>query len=174
MTKWIEEKSIGTGVERSRSHRRRWRWILLAGGGLLALLAGAAGWLYLQLHGSLPQLDGTAMLPGLTAPVAIARDALGIPTIRGESRLDVARATGYVHGQERFFQMDLLRRTAAGELAALFGPAALPLDRNHHLHRFRHRAGLALAAIPDADRALIAAYTAGVNAGLAALAGEKK
>lgn len=169
MTKWIPEKSIGTGVERSRSRRRRWRWVLLAGGGLLALLAGGAGWLYLQLHGSLPRLDGAAVLPGLTAPVAIERDSLGVPTIRGESRLDVARATGYVHGQERFFQMDLLRRAAAGELAALVGRTALDLDRANRLHRFRYRARLALAATPAVDQALIAAYAAGVNAGLAGL-----
>jgi hypothetical protein len=60
-----------------------------------------------------------ATLAGLSAPVTVERDALGIPTIRGETRLDVARATGFVHAQERFFQMDLLRRTAAGELAEL-------------------------------------------------------
>ncbi|RUQ37868.1 MAG: penicillin acylase family protein [Candidatus Competibacteraceae bacterium] len=149
--------------------KSRWRrWAILIGGGLLAL--GAGGWLYGQLRGSLAQLDGTAILSGLNAPVSVERDPLGIPTLRGMDRLDIARATGFVHAQERFFQMDLLRRTAAGELAALFGPAALPLDRNHRLHRFRQRAGLALAAIPDADRALIAAYTAGVNTGLAALA----
>ena len=108
-------------------------------------------------------------LAGLSAPVSVERDALGIPTLRGETRLDVARATGFVHAQERFFQMDLLRRTAAGELAALVGATALPLDRAHRLHRFRHRARLALAATPAEDQALIAAYAAGVNAGLAAL-----
>lgn len=143
--------------------------MLLAGGGLLTLLAGLGGWFYLQLHGSLAQLDGTVALAGLSAPVTVERDALGIPTIRGDNRLDVARATGFVHAQERFFQMDLLRRTAAGELAALFGSTALDWDRTHRLHRFRHRAPQALAAVSLVDRALIAAYTAGVNAGLAAL-----
>jgi penicillin amidase len=137
--------------------------------GLLALPAGVGGWLYLQLHGSLAQLEGVAPLAGLSAPVAVERDALGIPTIRGENRLDVARATGFVHAQERFFQMDLLRRTAAGELAALVGPAALNLDRTHRLHRFRQRARQTIAAASSADQALIAAYVAGVNAGLAAL-----
>lgn len=152
-----------------RFHYRWWRWALLAGGGLLVLLAGGVAWLYLQLHGSLAQLDGAALLAGLSAPVTVERDALGIPMLRGETRLDVARATGFIHGQERFFQMDLLRRTAAGELAALVGAAALPLDRAHRPHRFRHRAQVALAATPAEDRTLIAAYAAGVNAGLAAL-----
>ena len=133
------------------------------------MLLGFAGWLYPQLRGSLPQLDGTAVLAGLSASVEIERDASGIPTIRGRSRSDVARATGFVHAQDRFFQMDLLRRAAAGELAALFGPMALDLDRANRLHRFRRRAGLALAAAPAADRALLVAYVAGVNAGLKAL-----
>ena len=57
------------------------------------LLAGCAGGLYAVLRASLPQLDGTAMLAGLGAAVEIERDASGVPTIRGRSRLDVARAT---------------------------------------------------------------------------------
>ncbi|MEI2771719.1 MAG: penicillin acylase family protein [Candidatus Competibacter sp.] len=152
-----------------RFHRRWWRRTLLASGILLALLIGGAGWLYDQLRGSLPQLTGAVKLTGLSAPVIIERDALGIPTIRGETRLDVARATGFVHAQERFFQMDLLRRAAAGELAALIGSAALDLDRANRLHRFRYRARKALETILAQDQALIAAYVAGVNAGLAAL-----
>ncbi len=150
---------------------RGWRrWAPLAGGGLLALLTGVGGWLHVQLHGSLAQLDGAATLVGLSAPVTVERDALGIPTIRGENRLDLARATGFVHAQERFFQMDLLRRAAAGELAVLIGSAALNLDRANRLHRFRHRAHQILTTATAEDRALIATYTAGVNAGLAALA----
>jgi len=154
---------------RSRYRRRGWRRALLAGGALLALLAGCAGWLYGQLRGSLPQLDGAVTLAGLSAPVIVERDALGVPAIRGDNRLDVARATGFVHAQERFFQMDLLRRAAAGELAALLGPAALEPDRANRLHRFRHRARQALQAASAQDHAMLAAYVAGINAGLAAL-----
>ena len=152
-----------------RFHRRWWRRTLLAGGILVALLVGGAGWLYSQLRGSLPQLTGAAKLTGLSALVIIERDVLGIPTIRGKTRLDVARATGFVHAQERFFQMDLLRRAAAGELAALIGSAALDLDRANRLHRFRYRARKALETTSAQDQALIAAYVAGVNAGLTAL-----
>ncbi len=155
---------------RARFNGRWRRRALLAGMGLFALLAVGAGWLYGQLRGSLPRLDGSAVLAGLSAPATVERDALGVPLIRGANRLDVARATGFIHAQERFFQMDLLRRTAAGELAALFGSMALDLDRAHRLHRFRHRAAQALAAAPADERALIDAYAAGVNAGLAALA----
>ncbi len=135
--------------------------ILLAGGGAL--------WIYARLQRSLPLLDGEAVLEGLAAPVSAARDALGIPVIRGSSRADVARATGFLHGQERFFQMDLLRRRAAGELAEIFGEGALPADRDARVHRFRARARDGLAAAPETDRELLETYSSGVNAGLEAL-----
>ncbi len=149
--------------------RRWWRWALLTGIVLLILPVGGAGWLYFQLQGSLPRLDGQIPLSGLSAPVTVERDALGIPTIQGATRLDVARATGFIHAQERFFQMDLLRRVAAGELAELFGAAALEPDRRNRLHRFRDRARQILIALSVEEQALLATYAAGVNAGLAAL-----
>jgi penicillin amidase len=74
-----------------------------------------------------------------------------------------------VHAQDRFFQMDLLRRRAAGELAELFGPLAVEVDRKTRLHRFRAVALRVLANLPPPDRGLLEAYTGGVNAGLAAL-----
>ncbi|MFO1350772.1 MAG: penicillin acylase family protein [Gammaproteobacteria bacterium] len=136
----------------------------------LFVLASAGGaWLYWRLTGGLAQLDGAANLHGLTAPVTIERDALGVPTLRAANRLDIARAIGFVHGQERFFQMDLLRRSAAGELAELFGAAALPKDKELRIHRFRWRAERALGLLAPAERDQIDAYAAGVNAGLAAL-----
>jgi len=150
--------------------QRRWKtWTLRGVAGLfvLVLLALAAGWLYLRA--SLAQLDGERKAEGLNAAVTVARDAAGVPLISGASRADVAYATGFVHAQERFFQMDLLRRTAAGELAELFGPRALPLDRSRRLHRFRARAQDALARLPAAERALLERYVAGVNDGMRAL-----
>jgi len=150
--------------------RRRWTtWTLRIAGGvlLLFLLALLGVWLYLRA--SLPQLDGELPAPGLGATVTVERDAAGVPLITGASRADVAYATGFVHAQERFFQMDLLRRTAGGELAELFGPRALPLDRARRLHRFRARAERTLARLPAAKRAFLDRYVAGVNDGLAAL-----
>lgn len=135
----------------------------------LALGGGGLGlWGYVELRSSLPQLDGEAVLEGLGAPVTVARDGLGIPSIRGRDRLDVARATGYVHGQDRFFQMDLLRRTAAGELAELVGSAARGTDVQLRRHRHRHRARRAVENASAEERALVEAYTVGVNAALAA------
>ncbi|GBQ26751.1 penicillin amidase [Gluconacetobacter sacchari DSM 12717] len=136
----------------------------------IVLAGAAAGYGVWVLRASRPALEGMRRLPGLEAPVTITRDAAGVPTLVARTRPDLARALGFLHGQERFFQMDLLRRLAAGELAELVGPAALDLDRTHRLHRFRTRARAVLARQDPADRALLAAYTAGVNAGRTALA----
>jgi len=133
----------------------------------VVLVGLAAVWL--TLRASLPRLDGTVVLPGLDGDVTVERDDLGVVTLHGSTRLDLARATGYVHGQDRFFQMDLARRRAAGELSELFGPAALPVDKANRLHRFRHRAGVVLSAAGAEDRALLDAYAQGVNAGLRSL-----
>ena len=133
----------------------------------LAAVAGVAAWL--ALRASLPQLEGEAALSGLGAAVQVQRDAEGVPTIRARSPRDLAFALGFVHGQERFFQMDLQRRAPAGELAALLGPKMLATDRKLRPHGLRAVAeGVVQAATAD-ERALLAAYADGVNAGLAAL-----
>src|SRR5204863_8063532 len=80
------------------------------------------------------------------------------------------RATGFLHAQDRFFQMDLARRRAAGELAALVGARALALDHEIRIHRFRAEAQRAVAMVAAQDRVVLDAYTSGVNAGLEALA----
>jgi len=149
--------------------RRLTSWTRRLALGLFGLILLAALGVWLVLRASLAQVDGRQAATLLAAPVTIARDDAGVPLMRGSSRLDLAYATGFVHAQERFFQMDLLRRTAGGELAELFGPRALPLDRARRLHRFRARAAQALASLPPADRAFIDRYVAGVNQGLGAL-----
>jgi penicillin amidase len=146
------------------------RWIRRT---LLALLvlvtaAAAGGWWWLR--GSMPLLDGSLALSGLEHPVSVERDARGLVFLAGATRADIAQALGFVHAQERFFQMDLQRRAAAGELAELFGPAALEADRGTRLHRFRVRGLAILQALPPADRRLLEHYRDGVNAGLDALA----
>lgn len=146
------------------------RWLRRLIGVLLVVALFAAGLGWYALRRSLPQLDGEAAVAGLAAAATIERDALGMATVSAASRADAYRALGYVHAQERYFAMDLMRRVAAGELSALFGPAALEADRRVRMHRFRHRAGGVLAALDATQRALLDDYVAGVNAGLAALA----
>jgi penicillin amidase len=139
--------------------------LLLAG--TAAVSAAAFGtWV---LWASRPLLDGKVAVAGLAVPVSIERDSAGVPTVIASNRLDLARALGFLHGQERFFQMDLLRRAGAGELSGLVGSVALSIDRQRRLHRFRSRAEAALAGQTSAQRALVNAYASGVNAGLAAL-----
>ena len=145
------------------------RWTFRALLALPVLLALGAGGLWLTLRASLAQLDGTVSAPGLEANVTVTRDAQGVPVLKGASASDLAFATGYLHAQERFFQMDLLRRSGAGELSELFGEKALPMDTQRRLHRFRARAAVTLAQMTPEERTLLERYTAGVNAGLGAL-----
>ena len=134
--------------------------------GLLILTLLLIGTAWLVLRGSLPRYDGTVDMTALTAPVTVERDALGSVTLRAQDRHDLVRALGYVHAQERFFEMDLMRRRAAGELAELFGPAALPADRKARMHRMRARASAILHGLPAVQRELLDVYRDGVNEGL--------
>ncbi len=146
------------------------RRILVVGSILLAVIAAvAAVYISNKLRDSLPSLDGEHSLEGLSAPVTVKRDKLGVAAIDGKTPQDVIRALGFVHAQERFFQMDLQRRKAAGELSEILGAAALPMDRELRIHRFRQRARETVAAGNESDRVVLQAYTEGVNAGLAAL-----
>jgi penicillin amidase len=133
---------------------------------MACLLIPAAG---LLLRGSLPQYDGEAALTGLSAPVLIDRDALGSVTFTGANRLDLALAMGYIHAQERFFEMDLMRRQAAGELAELFGIGALAHDRKARPFRMRARATAVVQQLPGEQQQLLDAYRTGVNQGIHAL-----
>jgi penicillin amidase len=138
---------------------------------LVLITAAVTGgfWARIQLRASLPILDGERHLRELSAPVEVTRDRLGIPTIRAANRRDLALATGFLHAQDRFFQMDLSRRRAAGELAEIVGGRALALDREIRIHRFRAEAKRAVDLLGPEDRAVLDAYTDGVNAGLASL-----
>lgn len=149
--------------------KRLLRWAAIGLTAIVLLLLAGGVWLHSRLRASLPRLEGRVELEGLSAEVLVERDALGVPTLRGANRDDVARATGFLHAQDRFFQMDLLRRAAAGELAELLGPFALDFDRRTRVHRFRAAAERGLARADPAQRRILESYTDGVNAGLAAL-----
>jgi penicillin amidase len=143
------------------------RWILRALLVLLVLVAAAVAAALWAVHASVPRLDGALKLPGLSAPVTVSRDAIGTAVVKAANRVDAARALGFVHGQERFFEMDLARRSAAGELSALFGPIAVSRDQERRVHRLRARLTERLAQLSAEDRAALQAYADGVNAGVA-------
>ncbi len=150
--------------------RRRVLQVVAGTIGVVALLICLVGvWFWHVLASSVAALDGQITLSGLGAKVEVERDRSGVPTVTAANRLDLARSLGFLHGQERYFQMDTIRRTGAGELSELAGDAALSIDRLHRLHRFRARAVALLAQMPAEHRALIEAYAEGVNAGLLAL-----
>ncbi len=135
---------------------------------LLSIVVGA-GTVWWLLRGSLPTLDGELPLAGLSAPVSVQRDANGTVTIAAANETDAMRALGYVHAQERYFEMDLMRRVAAGELSELFGAIAIERDKQQRMHRIRARVEADLPTTSANKRPQLQAYTAGVNAGLSAL-----
>ncbi|MDE2007675.1 MAG: penicillin acylase family protein, partial [Rhodospirillales bacterium] len=138
----------------------------LAGVLVLALLLAAG--IALALWRTLPPRRATAALPGLSAPVAVSFDRHGIPRIRAANFTDAMEALGYLHARDRMFQMELMRRAAAGRLAALAGSAALPLDREMRTLGLGRLARGDAAALDPPTRAVFAAYARGVNAYIAA------
>ncbi len=128
---------------------------------ILVVLVGAAGW---QLvYGPLPRLDGRITIPELEHQVVVERDAHGVPWIRAASPGDLLVAQGYVTAQDRMWQMDVLRRAAAGELSEIFGPATLNSDRENRTLGLRQAAERAAAAVQPDMRSMLDAYASGVN-----------
>ena len=140
--------------------RKWWVWGMLAVLGLSAAVGGAFAW----LRGSLPQIDGERTLTGLVAPVEVVRDVNGIPHITATNEEDALFALGFVHAQDRMWQMEMNRRIGAGRLAEVLGAAALDTDRLLRVLGLHHRAKASLGHFrPDVKRR-IAAYVRGVNA----------
>ncbi|QHN04437.1 penicillin acylase family protein [Granulicella sp. WH15] len=136
---------------------------------LLAVAAIVGGHFYLQhsVRASLPQLDGSAPLPGLAAPVTIQRDAQGVPHIHAQSLDDMVLAQAWVTAHDRLWQMDMLRRHAAGELAAILGPSLLDHDKLQRTLQLRASADRAMATLPPDQLHLFTVYAQGVNAAIA-------
>jgi penicillin amidase len=157
--------STSTAVETAPAASSLWRRILPSFAlALLLLLSGAVGYLYHVAHSALPQLDGTVRLAGLSAPVTVIRDGHGVPDIEATTLDDLFFAQGYVTAQDRLWQMDVMRRFAAGEMSELLGPALLEHDREQRILGLRASARKETAALPTRDRASFEAYAHGVNA----------
>lgn len=115
---------------------------------------------------ALPQVSGTARVPGLQSPVVVIRDAAGIAHITAETPHDLFFAQGYVHASERMWQMQIWRHISAGRLAELFGENQVDTDRFIRTLGWRPAAERDLDVMGEEARAALASYTAGVNAWL--------
>jgi len=131
---------------------------------LLLVVTGVAAWAYWIAHSALPQVDGTVIAPGLSAKVRVVRDEQGVPTIEAATLEDLFFAQGYVTAQDRLWQMDIMRRAAAGELSEVIGQATLKIDREQRILGLRVVAETAEKTISARDRAYFDAYARGVNA----------
>ena len=138
-------------------------WGVLA---ILGLAAVAAAGTFIWLRGSLPEIDGELTLAGLAAPVEVIRDEHGVPHIMAGSEEDALFALGFVHAQDRMWQMEMNRRIGAGRLSEVLGSAALGTDRLLRVLGLHRRARASLEHLSPGSRRRIAAYAGGVNAWL--------
>jgi len=138
---------------------------VVAGLTVLALIAaGAVVW---TIQRSFPQLSGTVAIEGLGGEVTVARDSLGIPTIVADSTHDLFVAQGYVHAQDRFWEMDFRRHVTSGRLSELFGESQLPTDRFLRTLGWHDVAEQEVELLDATTRGYYEAYADGVNAYLA-------
>jgi penicillin G amidase len=136
-------------------------------GFLIAIGCLAAGAAYLYLRQSLPQTEGEMRLAGLGARVEVLRDRHGIPHIFAASLEDAHFALGFVHAQDRLWQMEMNRRIGSGRMAEVLGAGALEIDRLMRTLGLRRVAEENLRRYDEETRRLLDAYAAGVNAFLA-------
>ena len=136
---------------------------------VLALVLGAAGTYYFMSYlpktvatKSFPQTDGEIQLEGLDAPVDVYRDKMGIPHIYATTSHDLFFAQGYVHAQDRFWQMDAWRHIGSGTLSEMFGKGQLETDTFLRTLGWRVTAEQEYAELDPESKSIIESYTAGV------------
>ncbi|MDQ5825044.1 MAG: penicillin acylase family protein [Chloroflexota bacterium] len=153
-----------TKVVRRRRFNVR-RALLITAVVAVLLFGSVVGFFYWQVQRALPTINGTVNFPGLSAPVTVTRDAFGVPHIVAANEKDLYAAQGYVHAQDRLFQMFLFRAVGQGRLAELLSasPATIRTDKFSRTVGF-HRAAVAeLAMLPSDVRGALEAYALGVN-----------
>ncbi len=157
----------GTAPPAPRRKHPTLRIVVVTAASLLGLVVvgGIAGvlWLRAAAIASLPLMDGSLRLPGLSAPVIVRRDAHGVPHIDAATQDDLFEAQGYVTAQDRLWQMDLYRRNADGNLAEIMGPPLLEHDKIQRVLQIRLAAQRVFAHLAPADRKRLDDYTRGVN-----------
>lgn len=133
---------------------------------VVVLILGLAGFGvgYATVRRAWPQINGTLQVPGLRAPVTVIRDRWGIPHIYASNLHDLLFAQGYVHAQDRFWQMEFWRRLGSGRLAEILGPSALPTDRFVRTIGWHRAAAQDWEQLDSETRTALEAYAEGVNA----------
>ena len=132
-------------------------WLI---GFVLLVLAAGVFWFVWR---PLPKTSGEISAPLITGPATITRDSLGVPHIKAASVDDALFLQGYATAQDRLWQMEALRRYAAGELSEIIGKATVEIDREARRLRMRRLAEQHAATLPADDRRYVAAYARGVN-----------
>ncbi|MGD9958127.1 penicillin acylase family protein [Nocardioides sp.] len=140
------------------------KWLLGISLALVLVLLATAVVAWVVVRRPLPQTSGEIQLPGLTSSVEVVRDGNGIPQIYADTTADLMRAQGYVHAQDRFYEMDIRRHITAGRLSELFGAETLDTDKAIRTMGWRRVAEQELALISPDTRAALEAYADGVNA----------
>jgi penicillin G amidase len=131
---------------------------------VVVLLVGGAAFAWYTSRRPFPDHAGRLVVPGLTDEVEVVRDAHGVPHIYAANAEDLFRAQGFVHAQDRFFEMDFRRHVTSGRLAELFGEDQVETDAFLRTMGWRRIAEAELELVSDDTRAVLAAYAAGVNA----------
>jgi penicillin amidase len=149
-------------IRRSRARR----WVVRGLLALAALLVLAIGFMVWTVVGSLPKISGEVRLTdsALSAPVTIGRDSAGVVTITAQNELDADFALGFVHAQDRLFQMELMRRLGQGRLSEVFGIRTLRADKLMRMLGLAQQAATQYEAASPDLRATLDAYAGGVNA----------
>lgn len=140
------------------------RWAAYAAVGVVLLLLAGLVTGTVLVRRPFPQTSGETTLPGLEADVEVIRDGNGIPQLYGDSLEDLMRGQGYVHAQERFYEMDIRRHVTAGRLSELFGEEGLETDKYIRTMGWRRVAEHELAILEPQTRTALQAYADGVNA----------
>ncbi|GAA2028200.1 penicillin acylase family protein [Agromyces tropicus] len=156
------------GTDAPRTRRRGWAKVLVVVlATVLVLGVAAAGFGWWTVQRSFPTTSGRIDVPGLQAKVTVYRDGAGIPQVVAETDHDLLFAQGYVHAQDRFWEMDFRRHVTAGRVAELFGESQVATDAFIRTLDWRGIAEQEFEAFDDETRALYEAYADGVNAYLA-------
>lgn len=174
MASIMSQEPASPSVPDASPHRGWWRtfrgwpwparWACYVVVALVLLLVAGLVTAVVLVRRPFPQTTGTATLPGLVGEVEVIRDSAGIPQLYGDSIADLMRAQGYVHAQERFFEMDVRRHLTAGRLSEMFGETTLETDKYIRTMGWRRVAEQELALVAPDTRAALQAYADGVNA----------